>query len=63
MSVIALPSRLTFNINRAAGLFDNAATDTQPQTGSFALRLGGKEWFPAFLEIFRRDAGRLAADG
>jgi hypothetical protein len=33
----------TFNINPATGLFDNAATDSQPQTRSLAFRLGGKE--------------------
>jgi len=33
----------TFNINPATGLFDNAATDSQPQTRSLTFRLGGKE--------------------
>jgi hypothetical protein len=33
----------TFNINPATRLFDNAATDSQPQNRSLAFRFGGKE--------------------
>src|SRR6266436_9030013 len=49
-------SDLTLNLDRAAGLFDNAATDGQTESGTFALWLGGKEWFPDFLEVFGGDA-------
>src|SRR5262245_2462709 len=51
------------DLNRAAVFLYDAVAQTQTQPGTFAGFFGGGEWVEDAVEVFRRNAGAVVADG